>query len=89
MEKERPFHKWASDETNFFCEISCEQFYGNLERERESAKKAFSSELFDSIIAEFKEGLENVQFNEKNKNFKAKKKETKLVVKVVMMHFST
>ena len=86
MEKERPFHKWASDETNFFCEISSEQFYGNF---RESAKKAFSSELFDSIIAEFKEGLENVQFNEKNKNFKAKKKETKLVVKVVIMHFST
>ena len=61
-----------------------------LERERDSAKKAFSSELFDSIIAEFKEGLENVQFNEKNKkNFKSKKKETKLVVKVVIMHFST
>ena len=86
MEKEWSFHKWTSDETNFFCEISSEQFYGNF---RESAKKAFSSELFDSIIAEFKEGLENVQFNEKNKNFKAKKKETKLVVKVVMMHFST
>ena len=87
MEKEWSFHKWTSDETNFFCEISSEQFYGSF-RER-GAKKAFSSELFDSIIAEFKEGLENVQFNEKNKNFKAKKKETKLVVKVVMMHFST
>ena len=57
--------------------------FTETQRERESAKKAFSSELFDSIIAEFKEGLENVQFNEKNeKHFKAKKKETKLVVKV-------
>ena len=42
MEKERPFHKWASDETNFFCEISCEQFYGNF-RERETALKKHSA----------------------------------------------
>ena len=35
------------------------------------AKKAYSSEVFDSIIAEFKE---NIQFKEKiSKNLKAKK----------------
>ena len=48
---------------------------------KRGAKKAFSKEVFDSIVAEFKE---NVQFKEKkSKNFKAKKKkETKLVVEV-------
>ena len=57
---------------------SSEKCYGNF-RERD-AKKAFSSEVFDSIIAEFKE---NVQFKEKKfKNSKAKKKETKLLVEV-------
>ena len=57
---------------------STEQFYGNfIER---GAKKAFSSEVFDSIVAKFKE---NIQFKEKKfKNFKAKKKETKLLAEV-------
>ena len=57
---------------------SSEHFYGNfIERD---AKKAFSSELFNSTIAEFKE---NIQFKEKkSKNFKAKKKETKSVAEV-------
>ena len=40
----------------------------NLERER-GAIKAFSRELFDSVIAEFKKGLKNVRFKEKS--FKA------------------
>ena len=45
------------------------------------AKKAFSSEVFYSIIVEFKEGLENTQFKEKKlKSFKAEKKKNKLVV---------
>ena len=44
------------------------------------AKKAFSNEVFDSIIAEFKE---NMKFKEeKSKNLKAKKKETKLLIEV-------
>ena len=61
MKKDRPSHKWTSDETNLFCQILAgEQLYGNfIER---VAKKAFSSEVFDSIIAEFKE---DVQFKEK------------------------
>ena len=43
-------------------------------------KKKFSSELFDSIFAEFKE---NIQFKEKkSKKLKVKKKETKLLVEV-------
>ena len=46
-------------------------------------KKAFSSEVFDSIIVEFKKRLVNAQFREKkSKNFKAKKKETKQVVEI-------
>ena len=68
MEKERPSHKQTSDETNFFCEVLADpvdNFMDTLERER-GAKKAFSSELFDSIIAESKKGLENGQFKEKN-----------------------
>ena len=51
---------------------SIEQFYGNfIER---GAKKGFSSEVFDSIIAEFKE---NIQFKEKNqKTLKQKRKKS-------------
>ena len=46
-------------------------------------KKAFSSEVFDSIIVEFKKRLVNAQFREKkSKNSKAKKKETKQVVEI-------
>ena len=61
---------------------SGEQFYGNF-KENLSIKKASSGEVFDSITAEFNEGLENVHHKTKNlKNLKAKKKETKLVVKV-------
>ena len=50
---------------------SSEKFYGKFRKR--GAKKAFSSELFDYIIAVFKESSEN---------FKAKKKETKFTVKV-------
>ena len=35
MEKEHPSYKWASDETNLFCEILAEpvnNFMGTLER---------------------------------------------------------
>ena len=49
---------------------SSEQFYGNfIER---GAKKAFSCEVFDSIVVKFKE---NIQFKEKNqKTLKQKRK---------------
>ena len=48
--------------------------FGNF-RER-GAKKAFTSEVFDSIIAECKEGLENVHFKgNKSKNLEAEKKQ--------------
>ena len=60
MEKERPSHKCTSDETNLSCEILADPVLWKL-RERD-AKKAFSSEVFDSIVAEFKE---NIQFKEK------------------------
>ena len=72
MEKERPSHKWTSHGTNYLLwdsSWSSEQFYGNFTVR--GAKKAYSSEVFDSIIAEFKE---NIQFKEKkSKNLKAKK----------------
>ena len=57
---------------------SSEQFYGNFIEK--GAKKAFSSDVFDFIIAEFKE---NIQFKEKkSKNFKSKEKETKPLIEV-------
>ena len=37
MEKERPFHTWASDEINLFCDILVDpmnNFMENLIRER-------------------------------------------------------
>ena len=64
MEKERPSHKWTSNETNLSCEILADPVKNVMKKFREKgAKKAFSSEVLDSIIAEFKE---NVQFKEKN-----------------------
>ena len=44
------------------CSWFSEQFYGNFIEM--GAKKAFSSEVFDSIIAEFKE---NIKFKKKKK----------------------
>ena len=45
---------------------------------------AFNSEVFDSIIAEFKE---NIQFKEKkSKNLKGKKKKNKLLEEVKKFH---
>ena len=56
---------------------SIEQFCGNF-REK-GFKKASKIEVFDLIIVKFKEGLENVQFKEKEK-LKAKKNEIELVL---------
>ena len=57
---------------------SSEEFYGNFIET--GAKKAFSSEVFDSVIAKFKK---NNQFKEKkSKNFKVEKKETTLLVEI-------
>ena len=51
--------------------------------EKRALKKLSTVEAFDSIIAEFKEGLETAHIKEKNsKSFEAKKKETKLVLEV-------
>ena len=45
--------------------------------------KIITYEVFDFIIAEFREGLENAQIKKKNsKNFESKRKETKLVIEV-------
>ena len=67
MEKERLSDKWTSDKTNLFCEILADPVNNFMETlESEALKKAFSSELFDYIIAEFKEGLGNAQFKETN-----------------------
>ena len=56
---------------------SIKQFYGNF-REK-GFKKAPKIEVFDLIIVKFKEGLENVQFKEKE-NLIAKKNEIELVL---------
>ena len=56
---------------------SIEQFCGNF-REK-GFKKASKIEVFDLIIVKFKEGLENVQFKEKE-NLIAKKNEIELVL---------
>ena len=53
MEKERPSHKWASDETNLSCEILADPVNSFMKTWERGAKKVFSSELFDSIITEF------------------------------------
>ena len=53
---------------------SNKDFYGHA-REK-GVKKLSTHELFDSIIVEFKAGLENTQFKEKKiKNFEAKNRE--------------
>ena len=46
--------------------------------------KIITYEVFDFIIAEFREGLENAQIKKKknSKNFESKRKETKLVIEV-------
>ena len=77
MEKEQPSRKWNFAETNCFCEILMETL------EKKGVNKDSSSRVFDCIIDEFKEVLENVQIKGKKfKNLITKKKETKLVVKV-------
>ena len=83
-EKEGSSHNWISDETNIFCEILADPVNNFMETSGWWAlKKAFSSKVFDSIIAEFKGVLENAQFKEKkSKNFTAKKKKTTLVDEV-------
>ena len=57
--------------------LSIEQFYGNF-REK-GFKKASKIEVFDLIIVKLKEGLENVQFKEKE-NLIAKKNEIELAL---------
>ena len=77
MEKEQPSRKWNFAETNCFCEILMETL------EKKGVNKDSSSRVFDCIIDEFKEGLENGQMKGKKiENLITKKKETKLVVKI-------
>ena len=84
MEKEQLPRKWTSDKTNLFCEILADPVNNFKEMlEKRELKKSSTREVFDSIVVEFKVRLENAEFKEKNsKNFKARKKETKLVVEV-------
>ena len=54
--------------------LSSEQFYGNAKK-----RGVQKNEVFDSIVVEFKEGLEKAQFKEKDsKNFKAKKERNQI-----------
>ena len=83
MEKEQP-SLWPSDQTNPFGEILANPMNTFIETlENRALQKLSTGEVFDSIIVEFQECLENAQIKEKNsKHFKAKKKKTKLVVEV-------
>ena len=65
MEKERTSRKWTSHETNLFCEILADPVNNFMETLQRGAKKAFSSKVFDSIVAKFKE---NIQFKERKKD---------------------
>ena len=79
--KRAPISHVDSDETNLFSEILAYPVNNFMETLKKGRSK--KREVFDSIVVEFKEGLEKAQFKEKDsKNFKAKKKETKLVVEV-------
>ena len=58
MKKEQPSHKWTSDETNLFCEILADLANNFMETFIErGAKKAFSSEVFDSLLLNLKKTL--------------------------------
>ena len=83
MEKEQS-SLWPSDQANPFGEILANPMNNFIETlEIRALQKLYTREVFDSIIVEFQECLENAWIKVKNsKNFKAKKKETKLVVEV-------
>ena len=68
---------WRIKHLLWYSSSSIEQFYGNF-REK-GFKLASKIEVLDLIIAKFEEGLENVQFKEKE-NLKAKKNEIELVL---------
>ena len=68
---------WRMKHLLWNSSLSIEQFYGNF-REK-GFKKVSKIGEFDFIIVKFKEGLENVQFKEKEK-LKAKKNEIELVL---------
>ena len=68
---------WQIKHLLWYSSSSIEQFYGNF-REK-GFKLASKIEVLDLIIAKFEEGLENVQFKEKE-NLKAKKNEIELVL---------
>ena len=44
MDKEQPYRKWNSDETNLFCEILADTVNNFIE-----LKKSFTRKLFNSI----------------------------------------
>ena len=70
MEEKQPFCNWASDEANRFYEILADAENNFVE----TLKKASNSELFDSIVAGFKEDLDNVQHKGKNSNWWSRSK---------------
>ena len=67
MEKKQSSRKWTSDETNLFWEILANPVSNFMETlEKRVLKNHLSTRgVFDSIIAEFKERLENAQFKGK------------------------
>ena len=81
MEKERPSHKWTSDETNLFCEILADPVKNFMETLERGALKRYSAvKYLIPLLLNLKKMFSSKK--KKSKNFKAKKKETKLVAEV-------
>ena len=84
MEKERPSHKQTSDETNLFCVILADSVNSFMETlERRALKKPSPVNYLIPLMPNLKNvwGIISSK-KKKSKNFKAKKKETKVLVKV-------
>ena len=81
MEKERPFHQWTSDETNLFCEILADLVNNFMETLQRGALKRHSAvKCLIPLLLNLKKIFSSKK--KKSKNFKAKKKETKLPIEV-------
>ena len=85
MENERTSHKWTSHETNLFCEILADLENNFIETLQRGALKRYSAvKYLIPLLLNLKRIFSSKKKNQKN--FRAKKKETKLLVKVQVNH---
>ena len=81
MEKERPSHKWTSDETNLSCEILADPVKNVMETlERGTLKRHSAVKYLIPLLLNLKKMSSSKKKNKKE--IKAKKKEIKLLVEV-------